>query len=81
MPEIGQYNFTMREAATALIKQAGITEGKWFFGINFSVNIGNFGQEESQAAPSVLAQVQGFNLLKAPDDAPDTPAVIDASKI
>lgn len=81
MPEIGQYNFSLREAAVALLKQAGINEGKWSFGVNFGVNVGNFGPDESQAVPSVMAQVQGFNLSKAPDDVPDLPTIIDASKM
>lgn len=81
MPEVGQYNFTMREAAIVLLKQAGITEGKWSFGVNFGINIGNFGPDESQAAPSFMAQVQGFNLTKAPNEVPESATVIDASKV
>ncbi len=81
MPEIGQYNFSMREAAVAFIKQSGITAGRWAIGVNFTINIGNFGPDEKNSAPSVMAQVQGFSLVKAPDDAPETPTIIDASKI
>jgi len=81
MPEVGQYNFSVREAAIALLKQAGINQGRWAFGVNFGVNIGNFGPDERQVVPSIMAQVQGFNLAKVPDDVPDLPTIIDASKI
>lgn len=81
MPEVGQYNFSSREVGIALLKQANITSGKWSFGVNFGVNIGNFGPDEAQAFPSVMAQVQGFVLARAPDEAPDAGLIIDASKI
>lgn len=81
MPEIGQYNFSIREVGIALLKHSAITSGKWAFGVNFTVNIGNLGSDSGPPSPSVLSQVQGLVLAKAPDDAPDEGLVIDASKI
>lgn len=81
MPEVTQYNFTPREAGEALLRSAGIKAGKWSFGVNFGVNIGNIAPDNTSTYPSVLAVVQGLVLQKAPDDAPDADMIIDASKL
>lgn len=81
MPNVSQYDFTLREVAVALIKTAGITEGKWSFGVNFGINIGNFGPTQDQSLPSIMAQIQSFNLAKAPPDSEEGGTIIDASKL
>lgn len=81
MPEISQYNFSLKEVGTALLKSAGITEGKWAIGVNFGLNIGNMGPSQDQAMPSVMVQVQAFNLALVPDDAPTGDTILDASQV
>ena len=81
MPEVAQYSFSNREVGIALLKQADIRTGKWSFGVSFGINIGNFGADENEVFPSVMAQAQGFVLQRVPDEAPDAGLIIDASKI
>lgn len=81
MPNIGQYNFSLHEVGVALLKSAGITEGKWALGVNFGINVGNMGQSPDQAIPSVMVQTQSLNLARAPDDAPVGGTIFDASQI
>lgn len=81
MPDVSQYNYSIREVAIALIKAGGITEGKWSLGINFGINVGNFGQNDQAAVPTVMTQVQSLNLARAPADAVESDTVVDASKL
>lgn len=81
MPDISQYNFSLREVGILLLKSAGITEGKWALGVNFGINVGNMGASPERSAPSVMTQVQGLNLLRVPDDTPLGDSVFDASKV
>ncbi|WP_315918658.1 hypothetical protein [Mesorhizobium sp. SP-1A] len=81
MPEVSQYNFSLKEVGTALLKSAGIAEGKWAVGVNVGLNVGNMGPSPEQAVPSVMVQIQAFNLALVPDETPTGDAILDASKI
>lgn len=81
MPDVSQYNFSLHEVGVALLKSASITEGKWALGVNFGINVGNMGQSQEQAVPSVMIQVQSLNLARVPDDVPVGDTIFDASQI
>ena len=81
MPDMTQYSFTLREVGEALLKSANVTEGKWGIGVNFGINVANFGPTQAEAKPTVMAVVDGLQLTKAKDDDQAVGMVIDASKI
>jgi hypothetical protein len=81
MPDISQYNFSLREVGVALLKSANITEGKWALGVNFGINVGNMGQNQEEAVPSAMIQIQSLNLARVSDEAPVGNTIFDASKV
>ncbi len=81
MAEPSQYKFTLNELAMILVKQAGLTEGKWMVGLEFTLAAGMFGDSPSDAKPGAMMQVTGATLARA-DNAPDELAlVVDAAKV
>ncbi len=70
MPEINQYTFKHQELLAALIKQAGLHEGKWQLIIGFNLIGANIGTEPGTANPSAIVTVSTVGLQKARADSP-----------
>jgi hypothetical protein len=86
MAEITQYSFTLHEVAKALVKQHGITSGKWIVGFNLGFSVGAFGTPEDPNAqnPGAMMIITGLNLSAAPKEmheAASPPYIVDASKL
>lgn len=81
MAEPTQFTFDLKEVAASLIEKQGITSGKWGITFEFNVSIGAFGKLPQDAKPGAMIQINRIQLVKAPDDAPDSPLVVDASAL
>ena len=75
MAEPGSYNFELREVITALIKQQGLHEGLWVFGVEFQFAVGTFGPTPADARPGVILQIGKVTLARKEAATPDELAV------
>jgi hypothetical protein len=75
MPEINQYLFKHQEVIEALIKKAGLHEGKWQLIVNFGFGAANMGPTPAAMTPGAAVTVQAIGLQKA---APESPEVLTA---
>lgn len=80
MPEINQYQFKYNEVIEALIKQAGLHEGRWQLIMHFSLTGANMGPSESEIVPGAALAVTAIGLQKAPPNAPAS-LTMDASVV
>jgi hypothetical protein len=80
MPEINQYQFKYREVLEALVKQAGLHEGKWQLIMSFGLGAINMGPAPEQIVPGAAVAVTSIGLKRAEPDSPPA-LVIDASEL
>jgi hypothetical protein len=80
MPEVKQYEFQYREVMEALVKQAGLHEGKWQLTMTFGLGALNMGPTPSELVPGAAVGVQSIGLTKATDASPPG-LVIDAAEV
>lgn len=80
MPEPTQFNFSYKEVLVALVKLAGLREGKWQLLMNFGFAATNMGPTEAEAVPGAAVAVTGIGLAKATDGSPKA-LVIDAAEV
>jgi hypothetical protein len=80
MPEVNQYLFSHKELLEALIKRAGVHEGKWMIVASFGFSAANFGPSPDQMAPGAVVLVQQMGIQKATPDAPES-MIIDAALV
>ncbi len=80
MPEIDQYTFRHREVAEALIKKAGLHEGKWQLVMQFGLAGLNIGPSPGDAVPGAAVGVVSIGLQRAKPDSPES-LVADAAAI
>ena len=80
MPEISSYAFTNKEVLIALVKQAGLHEGKWQLTMTFGLAAMNMGPTEAEVSPGAAVAVTGVGLQKAQPDLPPG-LVVDASEV
>ena len=80
MPEVGSYTFTHKEIATALVKQAGIHEGKWQIIMTFGLAAMNMGPTEGELVPGAAVAVTGIGIRKATAESPAS-LVVDAAEV
>ncbi len=82
MADPTQYSFDLQEVASILVREQGITEGRWILGFELNMTIGTFGANQAAARPGAMMQIAGLNLSKAPTDvSSDTPFVVDAANV
>ena len=79
MPEIDQYSFTNKEVAEALVKQAGLHDGRWQLLAHFTFAAANVGSAKGPM-PTGFVAIEKMGLIKA---RPDSPAelVVDAAEV
>jgi hypothetical protein len=75
MAEPTQYIFSLKEAATALIKQQNITEGHWLVGFGMQMSVGMMGPTPQEARPSTLVQINHIQLVRAENPESDVHSV------
>jgi hypothetical protein len=85
MPETSQLMFKYQEVLEALIKQAGLHEGRWQLIMVFGLAGANMGPNENEIVPGAAVAVTGIGLQKAGPESPkaltaDAAAVNPASK-
>jgi hypothetical protein len=80
MPEIDQYTFKHQEVVEALIKKAGLHEGKWQLSVNFGLAGINMGPSESEIVPAAAVGVLSIGLLRAKPESPSA-LVVDAAVV
>jgi hypothetical protein len=80
MPDINQYEFKHKELLEALVKQAGLHEGRWQLIVNFGLAGANVGPSDDQMTPGAVVAVQWIGLSKATDTSPPA-LVIDAAEV
>lgn len=80
MAEASEYTFSHAEVAAAMLKEAGIREGKWILAVNFGLAAGITGPSEETAVPSAFVGVTGFALVRA-DPASPQALVVDAAEV
>ena len=70
MPEVNQFTFKYQEVLEALIKQAGLHEGKWQLIITFGLAGMNMGPSDAEIVPAAAVAVSSIGLVRARDDSP-----------
>jgi hypothetical protein len=80
MPEPNQYTFDYRELAEALVKQAGLHEGRWQVVMTFGLGAANMGPTEAHVVPGAAVAVTSVGLLKATETSPSA-LVVDAAVV
>jgi hypothetical protein len=80
MPEINHYAFKYQEVLEALIKKAGLHEGKWQITMTFGLAAANMGPSAADVVPGAAVAVQGISLIRATAESPEA-LVADASVI
>lgn len=75
MPEPSQYMFKYQEVLEALIKKAGLHEGKWQLIMSFGLAGANMGPNDQEIVPGAAIAVTGIGLSKA---VPESPAALTA---
>lgn len=82
MAETKQIGFDFKEVAVALVRHHGLHEGKWMFGFEMSMGVGNFGATPPEAKPGALLQFVKVTLTRQPEDAPtDNALIVDAAAV
>ena len=68
MTEVTQYSFSHKEAATALVKQAGLHDGTWQIALNFGFTAANINGPDANGKaalfPAAITPVMGFVFQK-----------------
>jgi hypothetical protein len=70
MPETTRVTFKYQEVLAALIKQAGIHEGKWQIVMTFGLAGMNMGPSDAEVVPGAAVAVTSISLQKATSESP-----------
>jgi len=71
MPEIKQYTFNYQEVLEALIKKAGLHEGRWQLIMSFGLAGANMGPTPAELVPGAAVAVTSIGLQRATHDSPE----------
>jgi hypothetical protein len=80
MAEANQYMFKYPEIAAALVKQAGLHEGKWQVIMTFGLGAANMGPNDAELVPGAAVAVTGIGLQRAAEGSPQA-LVVDAAEV
>jgi len=81
LPDVSKYEFTIQELAEILVREAGLTEGRWQIGMNFTVTSGAMGPDANNVFPTLLAGVDKVNIVRVADGAETTSLTIDVASL
>jgi hypothetical protein len=79
--EATQYSFDLRDLTEMLLRQQGIREGKWILGFNMGFGAATIGPTPEEVRPTAFVQINGANIARQPEDAPDSPLTVDAAEM
>jgi len=80
MSEATKIAFKYEEVVAALIKQAGLYEGKWQLTMTFGLAAMNTGPNDTELVPGAAVAVTAVGLQKASDGSPST-LTVDAAVV
>jgi hypothetical protein len=80
VPDINQYVFKYKEVAEALIKQAGLHEGRWQVIMTFGLGVANMGPTAAELVPGAAVAVSSIGLQRAVAESPEA-LTVDASEV
>jgi hypothetical protein len=80
MPEINQYTFKYPEIIEALIKSAGLHEGKWQLVMTFGLAAINMGPTSEEVVPGAGVAIASIGLQRATPESPPA-LVLDAAEV
>lgn len=80
MPEVDQYTFNYKEMTEALVKQAGLHEGKWQVVFSFGLGAINMGPSPAEVVPGAAVAVTSVGLRRASPESPEA-LVVDAAQV
>lgn len=69
---------SIEEMTKLLLKENGISEGKYILGLDIDVAAGHMASPKTEARPSVLVGIESFKLIEVDDSVANS---IDASEI
>ena len=69
---------SVEEITKILLKEHGISEGKYILGLDIDVVAGHMASPKTEARPSVLVGIENFKLIEVDDSVANA---IDASEI
>jgi hypothetical protein len=78
MAETGQFIFSYKEVAEALIKKEDLHEGIWQLFVKFNLGAANIGQSETEVSPAAIVSIVQLGLLRADKE---TSLAVDAAKV
>lgn len=78
MPQPSKYEFTYKEVATALVKQAGLHEGLWVVSMKFGIGAGFSGPSPEEALPTAMVPVISLGIQRGDKEGPLS---VDASQV
>jgi hypothetical protein len=81
MAEPSQYSFDLQEAAAALVRVQGITEGKWVLGFEFNLGAGLIGVTPENPKPAAFVAINKIVLSRHIEGQPEPPFVVDAAEV
>jgi hypothetical protein len=80
MPEVSQVMFKHQEVLEALIKKAGLHDGKWQLIVTFGFSGMNLGPSDAEMNPAAAVVITGIGLQKAAPESPPS-LTLDAAVI
>ena len=80
MPELTRMTFKYQDVLEALIKQAGLHEGRWQLIMTFGLAGMNMGPNNSEIVPGAAVAVTSISLQKATAESPSA-LTVDAAKV
>ena len=81
MAEPTQYSFDLTEVTKALVKQQGLTSGKWTLAIEFNFSAMMAGPSPNEMKPTALIAIQRLQLVAAGAQTVPGSPIVDASKM
>ena len=73
-----QISISIEEMTKILLKENGISEGKYILGLDIDVVAGHMASPKTEARPSVLVGIENFKLIEVDDSIANS---VDASTI
>jgi len=80
MSENEPIKFSMQELTKILVKEKGLTEGRWMISAEFGIKGINAGPNEQNVSPAALVPLLSIGIIPAPDDLNNN-LVVDAAEL
>ena len=83
MPEVGQITVSHREIVEMILRENGVTEGKWSLLLNMTLGTGMFGPSPQEANPGAVMTVAQIGVQRVEPGKPHSPGaiIVDAAAL